>query len=116
MDRNTLIDILNGMLKERDFSKIAEVVPYEDRFALFMKNHEIKIDNPYLYSIITEDIFTSEEADTLYDQIEDKEKRKILFMMLSDDKKVTVAEGMEMDGYSAARFVSSIKEDSFNST
>ena len=43
--------------------------------------------------------------------------------MLSDDKKVTVAEGMEMDGYSAARFVSSIKDvdtrtkdllDSFN--
>lgn len=110
MDRNTLVDILNGMLKERDFSKIAEVVPYEDRFALFMKNHEIKIDNPYLYSLVTEDIFTSEEADTLYDQIEDKEKRKILFMMLSDDKKVTVAEGMEMDGYSAARFVSSIKD------
>ena len=46
MDRNTLVDILNGMLKERDFSKIAEVVPYEDRFALFMKNHEIKIDKP----------------------------------------------------------------------
>ena len=110
MDRNTLVDILNGMLKERDFSKIAEVVPYEDRFALFMRNHEIKIKNDYVYSMIIDSIFTSEEADTLYDQIEDKEKRKKILKMLSDNKKVSVVEEMEMDDSSAARFVSSIKD------
>lgn len=111
MDKDTLVDILNGMLKERDFSKIAEVVPYEDRFALFMKTHEIKIDNSYLYSLIVEDIFTSQEADALYDQIEDKDKKKILFSMMSDKKKLEFVDKLEMDGWEAARFVASIKEE-----
>ena len=99
MDKDALIDILNGMLRNRDFSKLTEVVPYEDRFALFMKTHEIKIENQYVYQMMMEYIFTMEEATTLFDQIDDKNKKKILFEFLSDEDKIKYIDEIDIDSY-----------------
>lgn len=111
MDKQTLIDLLNGMLKEKDFSKIAELVPYEDRFALFMGTHEIKINNSYLYSLIVEKIFTAVEAETLFNQINDGDKKKTLFMMLSDEKKVSLIDQMEFNSFEINMFLSTITDE-----
>lgn len=111
MDVDALVNLLNSMLKNRDFSQITELVPYEDRYALFMNTHSIKIDNSYIYSMITEKIFTQEEAETLYDQLEDKEKKDDLFLLLSDSRKLALVDQMEMDSFSASMFISSIQDE-----
>ena len=111
MDKQALIDLLNSMSKEKDFSKISELVPYEDRFALFMKTHEIEIKNPYVYSLLTENIFTASEAEVLFDQIKDKDKKKTLFMMLSDEKKAALIDQMEFNGFEVSIFLSSVTDE-----
>ncbi len=111
MDKDTLLGILNKMLKSRDFSKIVELVPYEDRYALFMQTHEIKIESRLIYSWMIESIFTVEEAETLYDQLEDKTKKKELFNMLSDEKKISLVDQMEFNGFEASRFITSIADE-----
>lgn len=111
MDVDALIEILNEMKAKRDFSKMCELVPYEDRFALFMQTHEIKIENRLIYSWMIESIFTVEEAETLYDQLEDKTKKKELFDMLSDEKKISLVDQIEFNGFEASRFISSIADE-----
>ena len=111
MDKDALIDILNGMLRNRDFSKLTEVVPYEDRFALFMKTHEIKIENQYVYQMMMEYIFTMEEATTLFDQIDDKNKKKILFEFLSDEDKIKHIDEIDIDSYAISGFLDSVKDE-----
>ena len=111
MDKDALIDILNGMLRNRDFSKLTEVVPYEDRFALFMKTHEIKIENQYVYQMMMEYIFTMEEATTLFDQIDDKNKKKILFEFLSDEDKIKYIDEIDIDSYAISGFLDSVKDE-----
>ena len=111
MDRDELIKLLNSMLKNRDFSKITELVPYEDRYALFMNTHSIKIENSYVHSLIIEKIFTPVEAETLYDQLEDKDKKDDLFLMLGDSKKMALLDQVEMDGFAASMFISSLKDE-----
>ena len=118
MDINILVGILNEMLKNMDFSRLTELVPYEERFALFMKTHEIKMPNEYVYSLITERIFTAEEADALYNQIEDEEKKKTLFFMLSENTKLKVAENLKFSSSGAIKFISSLNDESnrYNAT
>ena len=113
MDKDLLVGILNEMLKNRDFSKIVEKVPYEDRFALFMKTHEIEIKNDLVYSLVVENIFVEEEADSLYDQIEDRNKRKILFTMLSDEKKIANVDELKLESWEITKFVFSLKNEQY---
>lgn len=111
MDETALISLLNSMLKERDFSKITELVPYDDRYALFMNTHSIKIKNPYVHSLVTEKIFTQEEAETLYDQLEDKDKKKSIFLLMGDSRKIALVDQLEMNSFEATMFISSIKDE-----
>lgn len=111
MDTDALIDLLNSMLKKRDFSDITNLVPYEDRFALFMESHSIKISNSIIYSWITENIFTPEEAERLFVQVSDSYKKKALFNMLSDDNKIKHVDEVELSSFDISRFLDSIKDE-----
>ena len=111
MDVDALIDILNEMKAKKDFSKICELVPYEDRFALFMKTHSIDLSNPFLYQWVTEKIFTEQEASVLFDQIEDKDKRKILFEMLSDEDKIKNIDKVEISNWAISGFLDTVKDE-----
>ena len=111
MDVDALIEILNEMKAKRDFSKMCELVPYEDRFALFMKTHSIDLSNPFLYQWVTEKIFTEQEASVLIDQIEDKDKKKILFEMLSDEDKIKNIDKVEISNWAISGFLDTVKDE-----
>jgi len=111
MDEAALVDLLNSMLDKRDFSKLAELVPYEDRFELFMETHSIKISNKHIYSMLVEFAFTPEEAESLFLQIEDKEKKKILFEMLSDENKIKYVNDIEMESFAIPSFLDAVKDE-----
>ena len=111
MDESALVDLLNSMLEKRDFSKLAELVPYEDRFALFMGTHSIEISNKRVYSMLVEFAFTPTEAETLFLQVDDKEKKKILFEMLSDENKIKYVDEIEIEFYALPSFLDAVKDE-----
>ncbi len=111
MNEDELVDLLNNMLKNRDFSRISELVPYEDRFALFMKTHSIKLSNDYVYSMVVDSIFTMEEAEALFSQVTDESKKKILFEMLSDESKILYVDEIDIDTFAIPSFLDSVKDE-----
>ena len=111
MDEATLLEIIREMHQKRDYSQIVEKVPYETRYSLFMNDVGRKYIDVVYYSMI-DHLFTPEEAETLYNQIEDKRKKKDLFFLLEDKRKLELVDEVELDQWSSRKFVSSIKDDS----
>lgn len=109
MNTEDLKAILNSMLKERDFSNIANLVPYEERYQLYMKTHTIKIPD-ILYDMIMVNIFNQEEAEIIFNQTTDNNKKNLLFGMLSYENKIKHLNEVELEKYYIIKFIESIPD------
>ena len=109
MDEQTLINLIRDMWNKRDFSPIIELVPYEQRFSLFMREIGKNIPD-IIYFEICDVIFTPEEAEKLFFQIEGNKKKNLLFNLLSVEDKLKYVDKLELESYSVANFIDSIQD------
>jgi hypothetical protein len=109
MDEQTLINLIRDMWNKRDFSPIIELVPYEQRFSLFMREIGKNIPD-IIYFEICDVIFTPEEAEKLFFQIEGNKKKNLLFNLLSVEDKLKCVDKLELENYSVANFIDSIQD------
>ena len=109
MDELTIKSIIVEAVKKGDFSKIVELIPYQQRYELF--TCKICDDLPdSIFSALCGSLFTPEEALTLFFQHKGLSKTN-LFKMLTEADQLKYYDEVELTGGDATAFLTNLHDE-----